>query len=190
VKDKIGRRRRGSTVRDVNNSLEKFYDNARINGGLVPPMTLNNRWIEGGRRTGRSQGVAVVSASTNTVENGRSPCMDPCNLFLRECRGEPRRGETGIALVNVDVVLKVPGQGYALVVGSHAGIPGGDGERLGELCEECCDGQLAVVVVGGGHDVVVGGYIDGGVELVFRGQRRRPFVCTEKPDHRQEKHKL
>jgi hypothetical protein len=63
----------------------------------------------------------VVSAA-NAMDDSGSPGLDLGNLFLRKRRCEPGGRETDIALVDMDMVLKAPREGYSVVaIGTGAG---------------------------------------------------------------------
>ena len=118
----------------------------------------------------------------NTVQNGSSPGLDLGNLILRERSGEPRGRETDIALIDMDMVLEVPRERYAVVVGTGALVLGG-GERVGDLCEQGRNGELVLC----GHDGCRRRRRDMGV-LVVLWRRRRALVTTQKPErHHQRK---
>jgi len=154
-------------------------ENVRVDGRLVPPVALDDRRIEGGHRAGRSQGGMGVG---NTVQNSGSPGLDLGNLVLSERSGEPRGREPDIALVDVDMVLEVPWERYAVVVGTGLVVLGG--ERVGDLGEQGGNGELVLR----GHDGRRRRRRDMRVLVVLRRRRRALVTTTQKPErHHQRK---
>lgn len=144
-----------------------MFENLRIKRRLVPPVALDNRRIKRARWTGWPRFVS------NTVQDRRSPGVDLRNLVLRERGGQPRRWETNIPLVDMDMMLEVPRKGYVLILlGTLLGFPR---EWFGKLGEQSANGQLVIE----GHNVRrLRDNI--GVLLVFGRQWRRPLVGVQK----------